>query len=258
MQKLLGQLARRLGLYGPMRIARMRMDRMKPSQIKLRRDMVAFYRQFCAPGELVFDVGANLGSRCEIFLELGARVIAVEPQPICQDVLRKLMGRNPRFILEPTAVGAQPGNATMYVATSSVLSTMSQDWIDKTSKTGRFGEESWQKKITVPVTTMDQLIARHGKPRFCKVDVEGFEVQVFRGLSTPIQAISFELVTEAADNAAMCIDRLESLGRYEYNYSNAESMTWERPAWVAAQDMKRIIQSELPPLYFGDVYARLA
>ena len=38
------------------------------------------YRQFINPGELVFDIGANTGSRSKVFMGLGARVVAVEPR----------------------------------------------------------------------------------------------------------------------------------------------------------------------------------
>jgi predicted RNA methylase len=43
-----------------------------------------FYSQFVSSGDLVFDVGANVGNRSKIFSRLGARVIAFEPQPACR------------------------------------------------------------------------------------------------------------------------------------------------------------------------------
>src|SRR5688572_28540682 len=59
--------------------------------------MLEFYRQFLAPGELCFDVGANVGNRVKIFLKPGARVVAVEPQRECVRTLRAAFGRDPRF-----------------------------------------------------------------------------------------------------------------------------------------------------------------
>lgn len=254
----LGQLARRLGIYGPVRTIKSRLDRLSPSKARLRRDMIRFYSQFVPPDRTVFDVGANLGSRCDVFLALGAKVIAVEPQPMCQEVLTRLFGRNPRFTLVPKALGDAPGEARMYLADTSGLSTLSKDWIEKTTRSGRFAGHDWSRTITVPITTMDTLIAEHGLPAFCKIDVEGFELSVLKGLSTPIQAVSFELATEAADNAVRCIELLAALGPYRFNYSNSESMTWERPAWVDAPGMIGIIRTELDPMYFGDVYASLS
>lgn len=41
-----------------------------------------FYRQFVQPGALVFDVGAHVGNRLRVLRQLGARVVAVKPQPL--------------------------------------------------------------------------------------------------------------------------------------------------------------------------------
>ena len=43
--------------------------------------MDRLYGQFVRPGDLVFDVGAHVGDRIAAFRRLGARVVAVEPQP---------------------------------------------------------------------------------------------------------------------------------------------------------------------------------
>ena len=146
----------------------------------------------------------------------------------------------------------------MFLGDVSVLSTLSRDWIDKAATTGRYGDHQWSKKIKVPVTTMDALIAEHGMPAFCKIDVEGFEVQVLKGLSKAIKAVSFELISETADNAIACIDHLQKLGMYEYNYSHLESMKLDLPAWVSAAEIKAKINSERQGTDLGgDIYARL-
>ena len=53
---------------------------------------LSFYSQFLNPNTLCFDIGANIGNRTEIFLTLGARVIAVEPQKECAKMLRLRFG----------------------------------------------------------------------------------------------------------------------------------------------------------------------
>lgn len=258
MSNLLGKLARRTGLYGPARSLKARLDRLRPARAAHRKRMASFYSQFVRPGALVFDVGANVGSRCEVFLELGARVVAVEPQPICQEVLARLFKGNDRLTLVCKALGEAPGEATMYLSDTSGLSTLSKEWIERVRKSGRFAGHDWSQVVTVPVTTIDALITEHGEPEFCKIDVEGFEVQVLSGLSRPIRAASFELTKETPENAVACIDRLEALGRYEYNFSTSESMTMERTAWMGADEMKSVVRTALPVMYFGDVYARRA
>src|SRR5262245_55918355 len=61
------------------------------------RRMQAFYSSFLAPGDLCFDVGANIGNRVKIFLAIGARVVAVEPQRECARVLESAFAGRPGF-----------------------------------------------------------------------------------------------------------------------------------------------------------------
>lgn len=257
-RKVLGRTIRALGVYGPARTAHLRAQRWTPARIAERKRWTAFYSQFFKAGDTVFDVGANLGNRSEVFLALGAKVIAVEPQPICQDVLQRLFGRHPRFVLARCALGDAPGEATMFVADMSGLSTLSTEWMDKLKASGRLEGHKWTGSITVPVRTMDSLIAEHGVPAFCKIDVEGFEINVLRGLSRPIRALSFELASEAADSAVACIERLGTLATYEFNYSKFESMTYVAPAWLSGPAMVDVLRNRLEPMFFGDIYARVA
>jgi hypothetical protein len=46
-----------------------------------RRRLSQFYARFIRPGDLCFDIGAHVGSRLGAWLPLGARIVAVEPQP---------------------------------------------------------------------------------------------------------------------------------------------------------------------------------
>src|SRR5271169_2063381 len=77
-------------------------------QIWKRRHARALYGAFIARGDVCFDIGAHLGDRTGYFLSLGARVVAVEPQPLLMAVLRRLYGRHPRVTLVEAAVGASP------------------------------------------------------------------------------------------------------------------------------------------------------
>src|SRR5438094_10022684 len=73
------------------------------------RRMVRFYGQFLGPGDLGFDIGAHVGGRVRAWRRLGARVLAVEPQPDCLRVLRLLYGRDRAFRFCRNRGGGMPG-----------------------------------------------------------------------------------------------------------------------------------------------------
>src|SRR6186997_2056305 len=77
--------------------------------------MMGFYRAFVQPGDLCFDVGAHVGSRTRVFLALGARVVAIEPQPDFMKLLRRWYGANPNVTLIDDALGAASGQAEMRI-----------------------------------------------------------------------------------------------------------------------------------------------
>ena len=148
--------------------------------------MDRLYAGFVQPGDLVFDVGAHVGDRVAAFRRLGARVVAVEPQPALVTTLRLLYGRDRAVAIEPVAVGRAAGTIELKLNVDNpTVSTASDDFIQAADGAPGWEGQAWAKTITVPVTTLDALIARHGMPAFIKIDVEGFEAEALAGLTQP-------------------------------------------------------------------------
>src|SRR4030095_732436 len=81
---------------------------------RARRDaMDRLYGEFVHPGDLVFDIGAHVGDRVGSFRRLGARVVAVEPQPQLVTTLKLLYGRRRTVIIEPVAIGRESGTVAL-------------------------------------------------------------------------------------------------------------------------------------------------
>jgi FkbM family methyltransferase len=230
------------------------------SHLRKRRRMIGFYSQFVRPGDLCFDVGANIGDRTKTFLDTGAsKVVAIDPQNLCFQRLTKRFGRNARIVLVKKALGEKPGQAEMMVNAAHTLSTLSKEWIEMTRASGRFGTSEWKESEMVEVTTLDHLIETFGMPSFIKIDVEGLEHEVLLGLTQPVQALSFEFAQEGLSIAANCIRHLESLGkgRTLFNYSREETMVLAEPEWLRSEQLLQRLPA-LPDRYaWGDIYAAI-
>jgi FkbM family methyltransferase len=214
-----------------------------------------FYSTFLHPGDLVFDIGANVGDRVDVFLRLGARVVAVEPQAHCVETLRARGRDEPSLAVVAKAVGAEEGHASMYVGEVDTLTTLSPRWIETTQASGRFSAYRWDEPRDVEVTTLDRLIDEFGVPAFCKIDVEGFESQVLAGLTQPMPALSFEFVREALENARACVETLDGLGDARFNYSLGAKMELVLTQAVSGHELLSMLESLPDRLAMGDVYA---
>ncbi len=206
-------------------------------------------------GDLVFDVGANVGNRTELFLGLGARVVAFEPQPPCAEQLASQFGAEERFTLVQAALGSTPGTTQLYLAAAHVLASTNAEFMAATTASGRFTpEDRWTgEQIEVPVSTLDAAIVQFGLPAFVKVDVEGAEPEVLGGLTQSLPAISFEFAREVLNHVSACLDRLERLGSYRFSFSCGESLALE--PWTTSSALIDSLR-QLPPDGWGDVYAR--
>ncbi|HET6821322.1 MAG TPA: FkbM family methyltransferase [Anaerolineales bacterium] len=222
------------------------------------RALTQIYAPFIRPGDLCFDVGAHLGDRLRAWSRLGARVIALEPHPGMMNWLRRWYGQKSNIVLLEQAVSSRPGTATLWMSRlTPSISTISQEWLSTVQQNRRFAGSRWDEQISVSVTTLDDLIDQYGKPVFCKIDVEGAELDVLQGLSQPLQALSFEYIPAVIGTALGCIERLSQLGKYEYNWRVSEFPWLRSPVWLPAQEMAAQLQHMGPDSNSGDVYARL-
>lgn len=233
------------------------------SNVLSRRKLLRFYSQYVNEGDLCFDIGANIGNRIGVFLKLGATVVAVEPQNSCMRKLLKKYGNNNKVFLVHKALGSREGKGNLKLSNSHTVSSMSEEWIDCVRDSDMFFTSTsafqWHENVTVPVTTLDKLIRKYGSPAVCKIDVEGFEYQVIRGLSQPAEMISFEFTPtpKLINRSIESIKHLSTIGNVQFNYSFGESMILALPEWVDDGKICNILLSiPYKTAFSGDIYAR--
>jgi FkbM family methyltransferase len=226
-----------------------------------RRDaaMDALYRRFVPPGGLAFDIGSHVGDRIGAFRRLGAKVVALEPQPDCALTIETLYAGDAGVRLLRSACGPQPGHLTLHVNSANpTVTTASRAFMTAADGAGGWEGQRWDRELQVPVTTLDALIAGHGRPDFVKIDVEGFEADVLAGLSTPVAALSFEFTTIQREVAAACLARLAELGYRRFDLALGESQRLSFGRWIDAAAMASHIAALPHAANSGDVYAVMA
>ena len=211
-----------------------------------------FYRQTLRgfrKGNLIFDIGANQGYKTSIFLSLGARVVSVEPDHYNQERLRQ---RFLEYRLTPKpvhlvakAVSDSNTVATMWVdAPGSAKNTLSPKWVvTLRAEEKRFGERlEFPSTCKIETTTVEDLVAAYGVPFFIKIDVEGHEPSVLRGLKRPVPYLSFEVnLPEFASEGMECIDRLNEIASSgEFNYTTNSGTGLMLEEWVPYQQFVRL------------------
>jgi FkbM family methyltransferase len=214
------------------------------------------YEAFVRPGDVVFDAGAHAGNHTRAFLALGASVVAVEPQPVFCRFLRRVFGKRREVTVIEAALGAFPGRAQMSVSSRTpTVSTLDREWQDRVSLAAGFRGVRWDRSIDVDVTTLDRLIEDHGRPTLIKIDVEGSEPAVLRGLSQSVPAVCFEALPDAPETVVECIDRLASLGFDRFNWTTGERAVLQ-PDWVDIRAVREMAAGLPPGTRERNIFAR--
>jgi FkbM family methyltransferase len=217
--------------------------------------MLEFYSQFLKPDDLCFDIGANVGNRLKVFRKIGAKIIGVEPQRECANALRKWYADDPKVTILEMALSHAKGKAELMTSNFHMISSLSQEWVNATKESGRFATHRWTPAGTVDLTTMDALIAEYGLPRFAKIDVEGFELNVVKGLSQPLAFLSLEFTPETRQSSIDCLSHLEGLGEPIFNFSDGESMKLRFHEWLSFAEIIQFLESVgTSNEIWGDIY----
>lgn len=220
---------------------------LKPFLRREREINLIFYRKFLKAGQLCFDIGANIGTKTNIFNLLGATVVAVEPDPKSFSVLIDKYKNKKNITLLNIGLGSGSTEKRLHNSSNPALSTFDDDDVKNTLSDQRFLGSSYIETTLVKIETIDSLIRKFGVPDYCKIATVGYELEIIKGLSHPITAMSITCnLPHHTDRTIECIDRMERLAKYRYNYflSNlANGFAAEK--WLDPAEIKEIIR-QLP------------
>jgi FkbM family methyltransferase len=198
------------------------------SQNSDRRAEIKFYEGLINASEVgcIIDVGANIGSKTEIFLNLASRVIAIEPDPVSARTLRKRFRWKPVVVRE-VAISSEPGTVPFYsFGAGSAFNTVSADWAaSMTNGANHMGLRLPEPvSINVKAETLVNIETQFRPVKYLKIDAEGFDDQVLSTLNIPIPVVSIEFnFPQMWDAMLTCIERLEKIDPgYRFNVAITE------------------------------------
>lgn len=217
--------------------------------------MRSFYASFVRKGDLVFDVGAHVGRYAEIFADLGANVVAIEPNPDCCEQLARL-AKIRDIHVENCAAGDAPGRLKLRICQDSVLSTVVDAWYEGARRSSILQDLQWLESLEVDVVTLDQLANRYGIPTFVKIDAEGYDDHVLSGMAFRPRALSFEYCRLLPEVAARCLETPALSSGYLFNFSRGLDLKNVSENWMSGQEIGEHLSDFAADEEYGDVFAR--
>ncbi len=224
-------------------------------KLAFRRKMRDFYAAFVARGDLVFDVGANIGTYSKVFSGLGAKVVAVEPDPRCARYLSRL-SRSQQVYFENCAAGDFAGRIALHLCDVPACSTVSDDWCQAAQHSLLHRDTKWLGTLEVEVITLDQLAARFGVPNFVKIDAEGYDDRVLHGMSFRPRMLSFEFNRLIPQVAMRCLKAPVLANGYSFNFVRGMEMRLARENWIGINELRARLETLAGEEEYGDVLAR--
>jgi FkbM family methyltransferase len=217
--------------------------------------MGQFYSSLLKKGDLVFDIGANVGTMTRVFASLGAKVVAVEPNPDCVRHIELTTSRGAVEVLQ-AAVGETNGLGVLKVSDRrDKMSSLSAEWCEAVSKENRDYVGMWKREVTVPMITLDALVQRYDFPSYIKIDVEGYEEEVLKGLSRCPALLSFEFNGTFLDPALRTLNN-SLFDEATFNYTLIDPVKFELQDWVDREELKKRMLSLRDGPGLGDIFVR--
>jgi len=197
--------------------------------------------------KLIFDIGCNHGNMTDVFLLHTDKVICFEPNPRLVEHLKRKFSSylNDRVIIDSRGLSNSIEKKVFRISNLDTISTFSDDWITKSrfavaNNCNLKGQYHWNEEVIVQTATLDQVIKEYGIPDFVKIDVEGYELEVIRGLNKLHKdtVFSFEWAEEQYDKMNEIITHLKNLGYEKFAFTYGDFVTFgENLNWTSWEDL---------------------
>lgn len=187
--------------------------------------------------KIAFDIGANIGQTVDELLPNYDKIICFEPNPSLVTIIKDKFFNNDKITIEELGLSDKIETKKFNISNSHVVSIFSEDWINNSRFTNVY---NWDTSIDVKTTTLDEVIDKYGIPYFIKIDVEGYEYEVIKGLTKLLENtyFAFEWAEEQYLIVNKTIKYLKELGYNNFTYTYQDSLlTLENISWSKWEDL---------------------
>jgi FkbM family methyltransferase len=180
---------------------------------------------------LIYDVGAHKGEDAEFYLKKGFSVVAIEATPqLCELIEERLLSfvKSQRLKILNLAVSSVAGSIDFYIDTKhAVWNTSNQSWVERNKLSPASGAIA---KINVDSLPLCELFRKHGTPRYCKIDIEGCDLDAIKslvGLADLPRFISIESETREWSKPIDELLTLRELGYSRYKLVDQSTVEFQ-------------------------------
>lgn len=178
---------------------------------------------------ILFDIGANEGAVALAGVQKGYDVIALEAAPrIYTKLVQNFIYTKNVTPLRFAVSDSNEKRLEFYECVEDGLSTLNKDWL---TKEGMPYAGKPYRTVVVTTCTVDWLAERYGEPDLIKIDVEGAEWDVFRGMTKYHGMLTFEWTDVTIGEHQAQIEYLQKLGYTEIGPQFIEHHLQEPKKW---------------------------
>jgi FkbM family methyltransferase len=165
---------------------------------------------------LIYDVGAHKGEDTEFYLKKGFRVVAIEAMPeFCESISNRFSEyvKSGALSVVNLAVSNSPGDISFYVDDRvSEWGTTNQDWSERNKNFGA----GMGRTLTIRAAKLADIVKEHGIPRYCKIDIEGNDLEALASLENLSELPQFVSIESDKSSGKKLIEGFETFERLGY------------------------------------------
>lgn len=231
-----------------------------PTQFKRFMEEFTFYKNFLHShpykNELIFDVGANMGRKSFIFLKLTKKVIAFEPSVNLYQFLKKRFQKE-NILIFNCALGSRISTLDLFIVEDNeAYNSLNKKHIESIVTKRGIANKNNVKSTKVQVELLENFVQKFGLPKYIKIDVEGHEYEVIKGLKTPVPLLSFEVnLPEFRQEAIDTITYLQTLSNNKYSYNFTAGFSWISEEFLSATKAVNFLTETSQP--YLEIYVRM-